>query len=80
MLTRRRPGSSVAASLRSLTVTDSLYDHFMRSDVVAEYDSFDFLLAPEATILEELRRVDVDAISAEEAKGLLRRLRDLARC
>lgn len=34
---------------------ESSYDYFARADVVSEYASFEFLLSPEKTILDELR-------------------------
>lgn len=37
------------------------YEHFGRDDVVAEYESFDFLLQPEETILADLRANLADA-------------------
>lgn len=37
-------------------MTESNYEHFEREDVAAEYASFDFLLKPEQSIVEELER------------------------
>lgn len=46
-----RQGEGARVDVRN----ESPYEYFERSDVVAEYASFDFLLWPEKVVLEELR-------------------------